>query len=137
MSFILRRGKVKTVYLPVTTSTAFTKDTLVSFSAGLLTAATSATTAVNTIGVIRKTIASTDTDYATARTVPVDVPVERCTEWEADVTSGLVAADIMKEVDLTDAANVNRAASAIQNIRVKEVLSTTKGVVWIKFMGSY
>lgn len=137
MSFILKKGKVKTMYLPVTTSTAFTKDTLVSFSAGLLTVATSSSASADIIGVIRKTIASTDSDYATARLVPVDVPVERFTEWEADVTSGLVAADILKEVDLTDAATVNRAASSIKAVRVTKVISTTKGLFHIKFHGSY
>ena len=137
MSFILRKGKVKTVYLPVTTSTAFTKDTLVTFSSGLLTVAASGTANSDIIGVIRKTIASTDSDYATARNVPVDVPVERFTEWEGDVTSGLVAADILKEVDLTDAATVNRGASSVKVVRATKVLSTTKGWFFIKFHGSY
>ncbi len=137
MSVILKRGKVKTVYLPVTVSTAFTKDTFVTFSAGYLTVAAAGTAAKNIIGVIRKTIASTDSDYATARTVPVDIPVERFTEWEIDVTSGLVAADVMKEVDLTDAATVNRAASSVEAVRVKEVISTTKGIFWVKFHGAY
>jgi len=137
MSFILRKGETKTVYLPVTTSTAFTKDTLVTFSAGLLTVAVAGTTSANLIGVIRKTIASTDSDYATARLVPVDVPVERFTEWEGDVTSGLVAADILSEVDLTNAGTVDRSASAIKAVRVTKVLSTTKGWFFIKFHGSY
>lgn len=137
MSFILKKGKVKTVYLPVTTSTAFTKDTIVTFSAGLLTVGAAGTASADVIGVIRKTIASTDSDYATARLVPVDVPVERFTEWEADVTATLVAADVMKEVDLTDAATVNRAASSVKAIRISKFLSTTKALVWIKFQGSY
>lgn len=137
MSFILRKGKTKTLYLPVTTSTAFTKDTLVTFSSGLLTVAVAGTASADIIGVIRKTIASTDSDYATARTVPVDVPVERFTEWEADVTATLVVADVLKEVDLTDAGTVNRAATSVKAVRISKFLSTTKAWVFIKFHGSY
>lgn len=137
MAFILRRGEVKTVYLPVTTSTVLTVNTLVTFSSGLLVAATSSTAAADIVGVVRKTIASTDSDYATARTIPVDVPQERFTEWEADFTASLVAGDIGAECDLTDAGTVNRGASSIKAIRPKTVISTTKGVVWIKFMGAY
>lgn len=136
MSFILKRGKVKTVYLPVTTSTALTKDTLVTFTSGLLVAATSSTAAADIVGVVRKTIASTDSDYATARTIPVDVPVDRFTEWEA-TTASLVATDIGIEVDLTDAATVNRGATSIKAVRIKGVISATLAIVWIKFMGSY
>lgn len=137
MSVRLRRGKTKFVYLPVTTSTALTTDTLVTFTSGLLVAATSSTATADLIGVIRHTIASTDSDYATARSVEVEVPVERNTEWEIAVTSGLVAGDILKEVDLTDAATVNRGASSIKIVRAVKVLSTTLGVFWIKFTGSY
>lgn len=137
MAVKLRRGKTKFVYLPVTTSTALTADTFVTFSSGLLVAATSSTATADLIGVIRHAIASTDSDYATARSVEVEVPVERNTEWEIDVSSGLVAGDILKEVDLTDAATVNRAASSIKIVRATKVLSTTKGVFFVKFQGSY
>jgi len=137
MSFILKEGKVKTVYLPVTTSTALTKDTLVTFSSGLLVAATSSTASADIVGVIRKTIASTDSDYATSRLVPVDVPVERFTIWEGDVTSGLVSTDIGVEVDLTSAGVVNRAASSVKAVRCLKVLSSTKGHFLVKFMGAY
>lgn len=137
MSFLLRKGKVKTVYLPVTTSTAFTKDTLVTFSSGLITAAASGTASADIVGVIRKTIASTDSDYATSRLVPVDVPVERFTVWEADVTSGLVAADILAEVDLTDAGTVNRGASSVKAVRCVQRISATKGLFYVKFTGAY
>lgn len=137
MSFILKEGKVKTVYLPVTTSTALTKDTLVTFSSGLLVAATSSTASADIVGVIRKTIASTDSDYATSRLVPVDVPTERFTIWEGDVTSGLVSTDIGVEVDLTSAGVVNRAASSVKAVRCLKVLSSTKGHFLVKFMGAY
>lgn len=108
------------------------------FTSGLLVAATAGTASADIIGVLNRTIASTDLDYATSgRLVPVIVPQQRFTLWEADVTSGLVAADVLKEVDLTDAVTVNRAASAVKAVRVKGVISTTKGIFYVKFQGSY
>jgi len=137
MSFILKKGRTKFVYLPVTTSTAITAGTLVTFSSGLLVAATSSTAAADIVGVLRHTIASTDTDYATARLVEVQVPTERFTQWIGSVTSGLVAADIGIEVDLTDGATVNRGATSVKAVRCLEVVSTTSGTFLIKFMGAY
>jgi len=137
MAFIRNSGATKFVWLPVTTSTAFTKGALVTFTTGLLTAVTSSTAAADIVGVIRHTIASTDSDYATARLVEVEMPKERFTQWEADVSSGLVAADIGIEVDLTDSLNVNRGATSVKAFRTTRVLSTTKGIGFIKFMGSY
>lgn len=125
MAFKRHKGKTKVMYFPVTTSTAFTDGDLVSFATGLITPATSSTT--KHVGVIRKTIASTDADYATARLVPVEVPVEKYVEWVADVTSGLVAADIGLYVDLTDARTVDRSASTVDALLCTGVISSTKG----------
>lgn len=125
------------MYLPVTASTAFSADSLVSFTSGYLVPATSSSASADIVGVIRHTIASTDSDYATARLVEVQVPVERNTEWIMDVTSGLVAADVLKEVDLTDASTVNRGASLVKAVRATSVISSTSGTFLIKFLGSY
>jgi len=137
MAFILRQGQVKTMYLPVTTSTAFTKDTLVTITSGLVAAATSGTASADIVGVIRKTIASTDTDYATSRLVPVDVPVERFTVWEGDITATAVSTDVGVEVDLTNAGTVNRGATSVKAVRMNKFISATKGLFWIKFQGAY
>ena len=138
MSFIVKSSEFKRINLPVTASTAMTKNSLVTFTSGLLVAVTAGTTAANIIGILDKTIATTDTDYATSgRLVPVYIPLERHVLVEGDVTSGLVAADIGTEVDLTDANNVNRGASSIKAVKVIRVISTTKGLFWIKFNGSY
>lgn len=137
MAFKLRTGKTKTMYLPVTTSTVLLKDSLVAFSSGLLIAATSSTAAVDHVGVVLKAIAAADSDYATARTIAVQVPVERYTEWEADITTTAVATDIGAEVDLTDSATVNRGASSIKVARMTKFISATKGIFVIKFWGSY
>jgi hypothetical protein len=127
MAFRKVSGKTKIVYLPVTTSTAIAKGSIVSFSSGYLIAATSSTAAVTHAGVLAKTIAATDADYAVARSVPVEVPVEKGVVWEGPVTSGLVAADVGLLVDLTDAGTIDRSASTIDAAQVVKVLSTTKG----------
>lgn len=126
--FIKKQGKTKLMWLPVTVSTAITKGALVAFSSGTLIAATSSTACYNIVGVIRHTIAATDADYATARLVEVEVPVEMNTVWEADVTTGLVAADIGLFQDLTSSTHVNRAASTYDVVQCVKVITTTKGL---------
>lgn len=120
-------GKTKVMYLPVTVSTAIENNALVSFSSGTLIAATSSTVSSDTVGILRKAITAADADYATARLVPVEVPVELNVVVEATVTSGLVAADIGLYCDLTDSVTVNRAASTYDIVQCVKVKSTTKG----------
>ena len=76
--FTRYKGKVKTVWLPATATTAFSKGAIVSWSSGYLVPATSSTTALSHAGVIERAVASTDADYATTgHLVPVSVPVEK------------------------------------------------------------
>lgn len=134
MAFIRYKGKTKTVWLPITASTVITKGAVVSWASGLLIAATSSTTALSHAGVIKRTIASTDSDYATsARLVPVEVPVEKNVIWTADFTATLVTTDLGAEVDFTDSLTVNRGASSVDTCIIQEFISTTKGRVLISF----
>lgn len=130
-------GKTKTLWLPVKASTAIAKGSILAWGtggdAGKLIPATAATTALASVGVLKKTILATDADYAVARTVPVEVPVEKNVLWEGDVTSGLVAADVGLEVDLTDCSTIDRSASTIDAAIVAKVISTTKGLFKINF----
>ena len=137
MSFLVSRGKTKEIQLPVTVSTAITAGTLLTTTSGKLVAATSSTAAVNIVGILKATIAATDSDYATARNVTVVVPTEKHVVYEADVTSGLVVADIGLEQDLTDGATVNRAASSVDVVKCIGVISSTKGLFLVKINGSY
>lgn len=122
----------------MTASTAITKAKLVTLTSGQVVAVTAGTAAVDILGVLDKTIASTDTDYATAgRPVPVWVPLERCTLFEADVTSGLTASDVGLEVDLTDAGTINRGANSVKVVKIVQYISATKALCWVKFNGAY
>lgn len=135
--FVRSSGLTKFVWENVTTSTAIARGTLVTFSSGLLIAATSSTAGAFIEGVLAKAIADTDADYAVARLVPVEVPVEKAVLWKFDVTSGLVAADRGLECDLTDGATVNRGVSSVDIVKPVKVLSTTLGIGYVKILGSY
>jgi hypothetical protein len=126
--FILKGGKVKTILMPVTGTTAIAQGALVTFSSGKLIAATSSTATNLIVGVLKKAIAATDADYTTdGRLVEVIVPVEKNTEWEFDCGATLVAGDLGTLADLTDSVTVNRGASSIKVVRITKVISTTKG----------
>lgn len=127
MAFRRIQGKTKIMWLPVTVSTALSAKSLVAWSSGYLIAATSSTAPSTHVGILRKAIAATDSDYATARLVAVEVPVENYVIWEADVTSGLVVADRGLYQDLTDSVTVNRGASTYDAVQCVKVISTTKG----------
>lgn len=121
------RGKTKIMWLDVTTSTAIAKGYLTAWSSGYLIACTSTTAPSQIAGVLAKTIAATDDDYATARLVPVEVPIEPYVEWEFPVTASLVAADRGLYCDLTNGGTVSRASSTYDVVQITHVLSTTKG----------
>lgn len=126
MAFVRKQGKTKIMYLSVTPSTAIAKGALVAWSSGLLIAATSTTAPSTIAGVLAKAIVSTDSDYASTRTVPVEVPCEAGVVWLADVTATAVIADQGLYCDLTDASTVNRAASTYDVFQVQHFLTTTK-----------
>lgn len=137
MAFILNSGRVKRVFMPVTASTVLAANSLVTMTSGKLVAVTASTAALLIEGVLEGAIAAADADYASERTVSVLVPTEKNTIWEGDVTSGLVATDTGTEVDLTDASTVNRAAGSVDIVKVRGVISTTKGLFNLKINGSY
>ena len=119
------------MWYPVTVSTAFSNGALVYMdtSVGTIKPATSTTAGSVTLGVIRHKIASTDSDYATARLVEVEVPVEKNVVWTADVTSGLATTDVGKYLDLTNSVTMNYTGSTYKICFVTKYLSTTKAEV--------
>ncbi len=124
--FIRKRGKTKFMWLPVTISTTFSEGGIVSWDSGYLIEATSTTNAYYHAGVIRHAITAADADYAVARLVEVEVPVEHNVEWETLVTATLVVADRGLYVDLTDNLHLNRGASTYDVAQITKFISTTK-----------
>jgi hypothetical protein len=127
MAFIRKKGKTKIAYMPVTVSTALSANSLVAFSSGYLIAATSTTAPSAIAGVLLKAIAATDADYAVARVVAVEVPVEKNVQWEAAVTSGLAATSVGVFYDLTNASTVNTGATTYDPVKCTKYISATKG----------
>lgn len=138
MSFIHFAGKTKTINLPVTPSQAFTADTAVKFTSGKLVPCIAGDAAIDVVGIIRKTIASGDSDYALDRSVPIEVPAEKHVEYLCDVGTGTIAAtDQGTEYDLGAAGYVDQSATTDKVVKLLRQISTTKGVFLIKFNGSY
>lgn len=131
------RGLTKTEWLPVTTSTALAINTLVEFTSGLIAAADDNDTML--AGVLGKTIASTDSDYASSRLVPVVVPVERHVVWEIDGSSGdsFVSTDIGGEFGIDSSGTLDRDDTTNKVFLVTEVVSATKVRGYLKINGSY
>lgn len=124
--FVRKQGLTKVMYLSVTPSTVLSKGALVAWSSGLLIAATSTTAPSTIAGVCLKAITAADSDYASSRKIPVEVPVEQAVLWTADVTATAVIADQGLYCDLTDSLTVNRAASTYDVVQVVNFVTTTK-----------
>lgn len=134
MAFVRYAGKTKTMYFPRPASQDFTVGQLCYFNgSGQVIPADS--TSGDHIGVIKKTITSTDADYATADVlVPIQVPIERFVEWEVDTNGTAVADDIGLFIDLTDALNADRANSAKDALLVTRFVSSSVLIVVIESM---
>ena len=114
--FLKNTGKTKTVYFPKAASTAITMGQSSAFDgSGNVTPVTSSTTLF--AGVVQKTAASTDSDYASNTLIPVEVPVEKYVEFIAD-TTGATAANVGIQYDLTDANTVNLGATSQKVVTV-------------------
>lgn len=135
MAFTRYRGKTITRWLPVTTSTTFTKGDVAAWASGLLIKATTTSAAKTHVGVIKKTIAATDADYATARFVPVEVPMDKMVEWRSTGTA-LVASENGLWMDLTAAGAVDRAGSTYDAVQQKGILSATEGIFVLNLGGA-
>ena len=127
--FRLHQGKTKVMYFPKAASTVFTEGDLVYFNGAGEVIPADATSGQH-VGVIRKDVVATDSDYASETAVPVEVPVEKWVTWEVD-TASATTEDVGLEIDLTDAATANRGASAKDALLVTGYRSATKLYVTI------
>lgn len=130
--FIRKEGKTKIMYLPVAASAgAMAEGSLVAFSSGTLILATNTTAGYDIAGVLRKAVTTADSDYAVARLLPVEVPVEMNVVWEADVNDGTLAtSSVGLYFDLTtddDGSGVDQSASTYDIVQCVKYLSASKG----------
>lgn len=107
MAIKLHKGKTKFMWLPVKTSEIIAKDALMGWSSGTgrLDEAKNDLAGNQVMGVLRHAIASSDSDYAVARMVEVQVPIEKNVVWKCDVVTAnaLTSTDMGEYHDLTTA----------------------------------
>jgi len=80
------------------------------------------------LGICLKTVASTDSDYASNTRIPVAVPRNHTAELEGDVGTGtLTVADEGLEMDLKDAGEIDQSASSTDVVVCTRFISASKG----------
>jgi hypothetical protein len=122
------KGKFHTEWYPKVASTAFAMNDLVYLDAnGFLTPAVDGANIV-ALGLIQKTIATTDTDYASNTLVPVLVG-DKDAEFLCDVSTGTAGqTDVGEWIDIDDANSVDVAASTYDIFFVTKLVSSTQVV---------
>lgn len=129
-------GAVRTEWYPKKASTAMVYgDLLIADGSGRVTKATSTSTVI--VGVCLKTIASTDTDYASTTYVPVMIPTEN-TLFTAPVGTGTFT-DLMigNKYDLKDENEIDVSAQSHKVVTIAKYLSATLAAVKINASQSY
>lgn len=132
MAFIRKSGKTKIMWLPVAASAgAVAEGALMAFSSGVLVPAVNNVAGNTMVGVIRKAITTADADYAVARLVPVEVPVEMNVVWEAPVNVGTLATTsvgLYFDLDTADTGlGVDQSASTFDIVQCVKFISASKG----------
>lgn len=99
---------------------------------GFLDKAGATTTPSDIVGVVQETISSTDSDYATARDIAVDIAEKGDNgDWFiATVGAGTPAQTNVGEAhDLTSAGTVDLTAQSVKAVKVVRIISTTQVAV--------
>lgn len=111
MAFSFVKGRTKIKSLPKTASVTITAGDLLILTTGQLATATAGDNAATIVGIAVKSVASTDSDYATGGALlQVEVPVEPNCELEGPVANGsLLTTSIGVEFGLTSAGAVDFA----------------------------
>lgn len=134
MAFTLKTGKPEVEWFPKTASTAIgIGAVLEADGSGAVNPADSADTSL--FGISLKSVASTDSDYATTNAIPVMVLNPSCT-FEADVITGTATAALIgTQCDLASSLGVDVTATSHKQVTIVGFISASKVVV--RFNGSY
>lgn len=127
------RGKWEIKWFRKAASTAFTANTLVEETSAEDTIRPYFDAAA-ALGVVLKTVASTDSDYASNTRIPVAVPLDSSSEMLCDTNSTLAVTDEGELHDIlttSSGATVNEAATASDIVKLKQFVSTSQGMYTI------
>ena len=123
------QGKTKFMWYPVTVSTVFAEGDLVAMDVGTgtLIVATATTAGDTIVGVIRHSIAATDDNYADARSVEVEAPVEKNVIFSCnEVGTGTASdADLCTYADIDDGGSIDVDNSTYDIFFITKVVSQT------------
>ena len=121
------KGKTRIREFPRTASTTFTANSLVYWVSGLIAPADS--TSGDHAGICLESVASTDSDFATAAVgIKVEVPADKQCVMEADVTGTLATTDVGAAFDLSTALLVDKGATSKKVVTCVGFISTAKGL---------
>ncbi len=135
------KGSTKLKWFPKTASQVFTTGALVDVVDGFIEVCDIARQSHS--GVIQKTVAATDTDYASATRLPIQVPCTPSVEWKASLLSTDTAAttDVGNFLDIGGSPvgiDVTNASSDDDAFLVSAVLdSTSAASVYAGYLNSY
>lgn len=136
MAISLYRGKVHTEWFPKTASETFTHGDLVYLSSGTITKFADAVDQPP-LGRILKTVAATDSDYASATKVPIQIG-DANTEYLCDVSTGTAATThVGTWIDVDDHNSVDVNASTYDIFFVTKFISTSQVVAKMQSLDPY
>jgi hypothetical protein len=131
MAFILRKGKSVIENWPIAASQVVVAGDLV-YANGSGTVIPADSTSGDHLGIAMKTIASTDSDYAVAKSLPVlKAYADNIYEVDVDTGTALTAAMVGNQYDLTDANSLNVGATSKKVVTIVGFISATKALVKI------
>ena len=126
-----KSGKVDILPFKKAASTAFTRnDVVTKDSSGYLVRATATTPRSELLGLIDRTVASTDSDYAENTVCGVTLLAGAGKEFKATVDTGsLTQAMVGEQFDLADHNGIDVTSNAIGHALIVRRVSATEGVV--------
>jgi hydroxyethylthiazole kinase-like sugar kinase family protein len=130
MAFKLVSGRAVTMKFPVPASQAFINGAL-AYADGSGALIPADATSGDHFGIIQKTIATTDSDYAVAKTANFIIPQDD-NVFRVDVGTGtLTTAMIGNRYDLKDSVSIDVTAQSKKVVTVVGFISATKALVKI------
>lgn len=131
MAFTLKKGRSVIENWPIAASQVVVAGDLV-YMGGSGTVIPADSTSGDHIGIALKTIATTDSDYAVAKSLPVlKAYADNVYEVDVDTGTALTAAMVGNQYDLTDANSLNVGATSKKVVTIVGFISATKALVKI------
>lgn len=125
-NFVRVRGKTKKLPVQLAANTAVESGAAVTNNgSGRWVKATS--TSVGALGIVTRTVLSTDADYAAGAFVTIEVPVDGSVEFRATRGSGTLVAGTY--ADLADEKTIAASVSTKKHLFVKEIIDSNTATV--------